>query len=128
MNRSLISLLGASALVLAGPAAAVAIAGAAGTVAQGKKTVAAAPALRNSGGELELITGTVTAVDLAKHTVTIGNLVVGVHKHRLKVIGADGLPHGNLSAVRSGARVRFALDPGTREDRRIVAIYIVEQP
>lgn len=128
-NRTLM-MAGLTVLIAAwtGPAAAVAIAGPNGTAAQGKKTVVAAPALRNTGNELELINGVVTDVDVKKHTVTVGGQVVGVHPHRLRVLGPNGTAIGNLSAVRSGARVRFALDPAARDDRRIVLIYIDQQP
>ncbi|MBI3368739.1 MAG: hypothetical protein HY021_09955 [Burkholderiales bacterium] len=128
MKRTLIAGLAVAAMAWTGPAAAVAIAGPSGTAAQGKKTVVAAPALRNTGGELELINGVVTGVDVKNHTLTVGAQAVGVHPHRLRVLGPNGTAIGNLSAVRSGAHIRFALDPATRDDRKIVLIYIDQQP
>jgi hypothetical protein len=91
--------------------------------ASGAATPAAATAVREG---LTLIEGQVTAVDRARHTVTIAGREVEWHATGTQVFRAEGGRAG-LDALRPGTRVRFALEPGSGEGRKIVLVYVEAQ-
>ncbi len=70
-----------------------------------------------------LISGQVSAIDRARRTVTISGRKVEWHGARLQVFRSAG-GRASLDALQPGTRVRFALEPGSGEGRKIVLVYI----
>jgi hypothetical protein len=72
---------------------------------------------------LTLIEGQVTAVNRARRTLTIAGREVEWHAQGAQVFRSDG-GRASLEALQPGNHVRFALEPGNGEGRRIVLVYI----
>ncbi|MEK8049627.1 hypothetical protein AACH10_05190 [Ideonella sp. DXS22W] len=117
-----------AALALAGPLAAQAamVAGPGGTAEQGRRMVFDTPpsASAASAPALDLAEGRLDAVDLAAGRVVINGRPVALHPQGLRVIGGAGQALAGPAALVAGQRVRFALEPGTAAQRRIVLIFI----
>ena len=116
----LAALLAAAAI---GPAGATALrSGTATPPAKGKAPPPAATASASAEAPT-LIEGQVTAVDHVRRTMTINGRQVDWHGSKLQVFRAQGGRAGP-EAVQPGARVRFALEPGSGEGRKIVLVYL----
>ena len=104
-----------------GAASAMAVAGAApgdGSHAR-PNTAAAAP----TAPSLDLVAGRLDQVDAARHSITVGGRVLALHPTQLGIF-RDGGQRGTLASLQPGQRIRFALEPGAAEPRRVVLIYI----
>jgi hypothetical protein len=113
-------------LLVQGPAAAMAIAPGTAPAAKGvlhDRRQAAAAASAAAGSALTLVEGQVTALDRARGTATIAGREVALHGSRLQVFFARG-GRASLADLHPGSRVRFALEPGGGEGRKIVLIYV----
>lgn len=121
---------------LAGPAAAVAVAGPGGTAEQGRRLVPDTPAASTaSGNALDLVSARLEAVDQGAGSVTVRGQRVPLHATALRVLGRGGQVLG-LRSLRAGQAVRMALEPAAPAPaasanapapaRRIVLIYIDE--
>lgn len=110
----------AACVLHVGEAAAVMVAGGRGAAGPPRNVAPAPPAASPS---VELIAGTIAAVDRAKRTMTVSGTQLGWHPTSLRVFSAGG---SRLSAheLRPGLRIRFALEPGTGTARRVVLIYV----
>jgi hypothetical protein len=115
------------ALLLNGAAQATAVApGSAPAAPRGlshDRRQAAAAASAAASTALTLIEGQVSSLNRAKGTATIAGREVSLHGGRLQVFFARG-GRASLADLRPGSRVRFALEPGSGEGRKIVLIYI----
>jgi hypothetical protein len=125
------SMVGLLAALWAAPPAALAIAVRDGAAPGLAKEAPSRPRTdRRSRAEaptLDLVTGQLTAVDRERKTVTITGKVIALHPSRLRVFRVGEGKRG-IEALQAGARVRFALEPGAAEPRRIVLIYIERTP
>lgn len=72
---------------------------------------------------LDLIAGQVTAVDLSRHTFTVGGHAISFDPDRLKLFTTQGRPAAT-SELQPGRQVRFALEPGQGPQRKAVLIYL----
>jgi hypothetical protein len=111
---------GLAMTVAPGPATGAAPAAARGVSFDRRQEAAASAAAASA---LTLIEGQLTSIDRARGTATIAGREVVLHGSRLQVFFARG-GRASLADLRPGGRVRFALEPGGGEDRKIVLIYI----
>jgi len=115
----------AATLTVCAAAGATMIAGRAGRAAA--QPSPAAPASAPSATALELIGGTVTAVDAKARTLTVSGRALPWDASRLKVFGPGGQA-STIDQVQPGAVVRFALEPGNAAQRRIILVYVDRRP
>ena len=108
---------------LAAPAHAVTPIGAPARSAPGTAPSASPPAAAAVAPSLDLIGGTIAAVDPGRSTITIAGAALVLHPTQLRVFNADGAVRGS-GDLRPGAQIRFALEPGVTEPRRVVLIYL----
>jgi hypothetical protein len=114
----------ALAALQAMPAAATALQKGTAPPAQLPAARAAAPSADASGrAALTLIEGQVTAVNRARRSLTIAGREVEWHAKGAQVFRSNGA-RSSLEALQPGDHVRFALEPGSGEGRRIVLVYI----
>ena len=102
-------------------------------VASGGRAPSAAtsPSTASPGREgvtLDLIPGTVVSVDVPQTTLVLDGQAVRWHPTQLKVFDTATGAVGQVSQLRRGMRIRFALEPGAAAGRRIVLIYLEGQP
>lgn len=115
-----------AALALSLTARAALVAGPGGSAEQGRRMVleAPAPAGAASTPALDLVAARLDAVDSAGGRVVIQGRSVALHPQTLRVIGASGQTLAGAASLSAGQQVRFALEPGTAANRRIVLIFI----
>jgi hypothetical protein len=138
LSRPIVLALGLWLAAVAGPAAAMAVAGPAGTAEQGRRLVPDVPAAAVAPA-LDLFAARLDAVDLAGGKVTVRGQQVPLHPTQLRVLGQGGQVLGARS-LRTGQAVRLALEPqapaaaapaasaATASARRVVLIYIDGSP
>ncbi len=85
------------------------------------------PTEASAAAPLELISGTIAAIDRAKKTMTVAGTALTWHNAKLRVFGANGVGMTDRELT-PGMRVRFALEPGSKEGRAVVLIYVDAQP
>lgn len=121
-----IALLTAAALALPLVAQAALVAGPGGSAEQGRRVVFAAPAVAAAASTpaLDLMAARLEAVDAAAGRVVLQGRAVTLHPQSLRVVGPGGQALSGASALAAGQQVRFALEPGTAVNRRIVLIFI----
>ena len=121
--RTMLCLAALLAAAAIGPAGATALrSGTATPPAKGKAPPPAATASASADAPT-LIEGHVTAVDRVHRTMTVNGRQVEWHASKLQLFHAQGGRVGP-DAVQPGARVRFALAPGSGEGRKIVLVYL----
>jgi hypothetical protein len=79
--------------------------------------------IRPAPATLDLVNGRITAVDRANHTLKIGTMIVSLHPSKLQIFGPQG-GRASVSELQPGTQIRFALEPGAADPRRVVLIYI----
>lgn len=99
----------------------------AGPVPRATKPAHFAPPTTSVAATLELVSGTITAIDRAKKSMTVAGTALTWHNARLRVFGANGVAMSEHDLA-PGARVRFAFEPGNKESRVIVLVYVDAQP
>ena len=72
---------------------------------------------------VEWIVAAINAVNLARGELTLNGKPVVLHPTRLQVLDSDGRPV-SAALLHAGQAIRFALDDGPAEARRIVLIRI----
>lgn len=113
------------ALLLAPAAQAVLVAGPGGSAEQGRRIVLPSPAEpAASTPALDLVAARLDAVNVAAGRVVVNGRSVTLHPSALRVIGPGGQALGGAAALSAGQQVRFALEPGTAAERRIVLVFI----
>lgn len=76
---------------------------------------------------LDLVAGTLVSVDASKKTMKVGEESLTWQSAKLRVFGAAGnrMTENDLKA---GAKVRFALEPGVKDGRQVVLVYVDGRP
>ncbi|MDT7834247.1 hypothetical protein [Aquabacterium sp. OR-4] len=123
-SRALTCALAGSLLALPLAAQAILQDGPGGTLEQGRRTVLSAPAPAAASATLELVGARLDALNLATGRVVVNGRSATLHPTALRVFGPAGQPMSGASALAAGQTLRFALEPGTAPERRIVLIFI----
>ncbi|MDE2369681.1 MAG: hypothetical protein KGN16_11985 [Burkholderiales bacterium] len=76
------------------------------------------------GSQPTLTSGVISAVDTAHGTITIAGHAIALHGKQLRVMSDNKGGRTSAAALRPGTRVRYALEPGQGEGRKIVLIYV----
>ncbi len=121
LDRVRVAAVALAAAAVAAPAAATAVAGPAGAAPQGRQTVVAAPAAAQPQAP-ELISAVIDAVHADRAEIVVHGKPVPWDPVRLKVL--RGAHNVGTAALRPGQGVRFALEQGQAQPRRIVLIMI----
>lgn len=73
--------------------------------------------------KLELLAGTITAVDLPRRSFVVNGVTVSWDASQLRIFRPGGM-RGSEQDLRSGVRIRFAREPGAGDARRVVLIHL----
>jgi|SRR5450755_1340825 hypothetical protein len=119
--RTLLMVACTSGVLATNAAMAVTVAGNRGAVAP-KDIPRGATSASGTTPSLDLIDGTITAVNKGKRTITVSGMTVAWHPTQLRVYkgGSRASEHDLIP----GTHVRFALDGGTPGQRTIVLVYL----
>ncbi|MDE2504708.1 MAG: hypothetical protein KGL18_17220, partial [Burkholderiales bacterium] len=92
------------------------------TAAQAHRSAKATAPL--PGTQPTLTRGVIGAVDSVHGTITVSGRQVALRGPQLRVLTDNRGGRSSLAALRPGMHVRYALEPGRGEGRRIVLIYV----
>ena len=70
----------------------------------------------------DLVAGTVTSVDVVKKTLVVSGVALTWTSNRLHVFARGA--RASEYELRPGQKIRFAVEPGVAESRRVVLVYV----